>query len=155
MIPEYKLFHGAVLAELVDCMHRSIAIDELVEDGRLTTYVLDGHAGLHIKHSMQRLSPWQFTFTQANVHELGLVGFSHEHAFVVLVCHTDGMVCLTLDELKSLLAFGQSDQAWVRISRHRGEWYSVCGSGGDLGRKRPEGLDMIVQCLTAAHQPAV
>jgi hypothetical protein len=148
MIPEYKLYHGAVLAELVDRLPKSVAIDELAEDGRLTSYVLDGRIGLHVKHSMQRLSPWQFTFTAANVNELGFLQMTHNNSFVVLVCRTDGMVCLTVDELKSLLAFRQGDQSWVRVSRHRRELYSVCGAAGELPRKKPDGLDPIIKCLS-------
>jgi hypothetical protein len=148
MIPEYKLYHGAVLAELVDHLPNGVAIDELREDGRLTSYVLDNRVGLHVKHSMQRLSPWQFTFTAANVAELGFLQMTHNDSFVVLVCRTDGMVCLTIEELKSVLAFGAADQAWVRVSRHRRELYSVAGGASELSRKKPDGLDPIVQCLS-------
>lgn len=147
MIREYKLYHGAVLAELVDCLAKPVAISELVEDGRLTSYVLDGFVGLHIKHSAKRLNPWQFTFTSANAYELGLLQISHADCFVVLVCHTDGMVCLTINELLSLLAFGQSDQAFIRIARHRNQQYAVSSGSGELPRRKPDGLGPILDCL--------
>lgn len=149
MIPEYKLYHGAVLAELVDTLTRKVAIDELAEDGRLTSYVLDDCVGLHVKHSTKKMGPWQFTFTQANIHELGLLQMTHRASFVVLVCHTDGMVCLSIDEVLELLGL-QMDQPWIRVSRHRGEWYSVNGAAAEAPRKRPEGLGPIVTRLSGA-----
>lgn len=150
MIPEYKLYHGAVLAELVDVLTKKVSIDELVEEGRLTSYVLDDRVGLHVKHSSKKLSPWQFTFTRANVHELGLLQLTHRDSFVVLVCHTDGMVCLTIEEMLALLSLN-TDQPWIRVSRHRGEWYSVSGSASDTPRKRPDGLGVLVDCLNSAN----
>jgi hypothetical protein len=146
MIPEYKFYHGAVLAELIDCMRKSVAIEELVEEGRLTSYVLDGRVGLHIKHSEKKLTPWQFTFTQANARELGLLQMSHENSFVVLVCHSDGMVCLTVEELVSLLTFKQGEQASISVSRQRNELYAVASSTRELPRK-PIGLQSICMCL--------
>lgn len=152
MIPEYKLYHGAVLAELVDVLVQPVAIEELVEDGRLTSYVLDGKIGLHIKHSTRRLNPWQFTFTPANAQELGLLQMTHADSFVVLVCHTDGMVCLTVDEVVSLLTFGAGDQASVRVSRQRNELYEVSSGTGELPRKKPIGLAPIVELLSTTSR---
>jgi hypothetical protein len=149
MIREYKLYHGAVLVHLVDCLRRPVAIEEFVEDGRLTTYVLDGRIGLHIKHSLQRLTPWQFTFTAGNVRELGYLQMNYTDAFIVLVCRMDGMVCLTIDEVKSLLSFGRGDQASIRVSRHRNEQYSVSSATAELPQKRADGVGMIVDRLTA------
>lgn len=147
MIREYKLYHGAVMAELVDCLEKPVAIEEMVEDGRLTSYILDGRVGLHVKHSTKRLNPWQFTFTAANANELGLLQMTHNDLFVVLVCHTDGMVCLTIEELRSLLAFKQGDQASIRVSRHRNQLYEVSSSTAELPRKKPDGVGAIVDCL--------
>jgi hypothetical protein len=147
MIPEYKLYHGAVLAELVDRLQKSLAIDELVENGRLTSYVLDGKVGMHIKHSMSKLTPWQFTFTPGNISELGFLQMTHRQSYVVFVCHTDGMVCLTVEEVNSLLSFGQGDQASIRVSRHRNELYSVSSGTAELPRKRAEGVGLILESL--------
>ena len=110
--------------------------------------MLDAKVGLHIKHSTKRLNPWQFTFTPANAHELGLLQMSHADSFVVLVCHTDGMVCLTVDEVLSLLAFGQGDQASIRASRHRNELYTVSSGSAELPRKKALGLGPIIELLS-------
>ncbi len=149
MIPEYKLYHGAVLAELVDVLDQAVSINELVENGRLTSYVLDGRVGLQIKHAMQRISPWQFTFTPANVRGLGFLEMTHPKSFVVLVCRCEGMVCLRVDELGPLLAFGKGDQASVRVSRHRNHFYSITSGATELPTKKPDGLAPLIEALKA------
>ena len=155
MIPEYKLYHGAVLAEMVHTLSVPVAIDELSESGRLSAYVLNGHIGLQIKHSSQRLHPWPFTFTKQNFTELLALGQACDQVFLVLVCHTDGMVCLTLEEVAALITVAGSEQAWLRVDRRRGQWYTVNGAGS-LPIKRPKGLDALVETLQlsdAARSP--
>jgi hypothetical protein len=151
MIPEYKFFHGAVLAELVNLKTGALAINELNEDGRLSSYILDGKVGLQIKHSANRLHPWQFTFTKANLVQLLALQQSYQTVFVVFVCHDDGMVTLTLEEITEVLATGESDQAWIRVDRKKNEWYSVNGGAAELVGKRPQGVQKIIQALDASR----
>jgi hypothetical protein len=149
VIPEYKLYHGAVLAELVHKLSRPLSIDELTETGRLSAYVLDGRIGLQVKHSSQRMNPWPFTFTRQNLAELLQLRQSCEQVFLAFVCHTDGMVCLSLEETTSMIEVAGSEQAWLRIDRRRGQWYSVHGGAG-LPVKKPRGLDSLTQELELA-----
>lgn len=148
MIPEYKLYHGAVLAELVHRCDKSILIDELIEEGRLTSYILDNRIGLQIKHSTQRLHPWQFTFTKSNIIELLALQQKYSDVYIAFVCHTDGIACLSVDEVSSVITTGENDQAWIRIDRRKGEWYGVSGGAGELPNKKPNGIDVILQTLT-------
>jgi hypothetical protein len=154
MIPEYKLYHGAVLAELVDQLDRPASIDELAEEGRLSSYIVNGRVGLHIKHSANRMHPWQFTFTAANLRELTALQTRFPSVFLVFVCHTDGMVCLSVDELKEILTIGSSAQASLRISRRPGKWYSVTASRNSLSSKKPKGLDALIECLAQLEKAA-
>lgn len=161
MIPEYKLYHGAVLAELIHAIETPVTLEELTEEGRLSSYVLNKCVGLQIKHSSQRLHPWPFTFTKSNLMELMTLRAAHPSVFVVLVCHTDGMVCVSLEELLDLLKIGGSEQAWVRVDRRKGKWYSLDGAGAVIPRKKPNGLDALIESLAAstgcesrAHAPA-
>jgi hypothetical protein len=149
MTAEYKFYHGAVLAELVNLKNGALAIDELNEDGRLSSYILDGKVGLQIKHCANRLHPWQFTFTKANLVQLLTLQQSYQNVFVVLVCHDDGMVTLNLEEITEVLAAGESEQAWIRVDRKKNEWYSIHGGAAELPGKRPQGLQKIVQALEA------
>ncbi|HML27767.1 MAG TPA: hypothetical protein PKE16_02810 [Hyphomicrobium sp.] len=147
MIADYKFYHGAVLAEIVNLKKGPVSIDELIEDGRLSSYVLDGRLGIQVKHSTNRLRPWQFTFTKANLLELLALQQSYKWVFIVLVCHDDGMVTLRLDEVTEILASGESEQAWIRVDRRKNEWYAVTGGAAELAGKRPQGVQRIIQAL--------
>lgn len=151
MIADYKFYHGAVLAELVNLKSGALAIDELNEDGRLSSYILDGKIGLQIKHSTSRLHPWQFTFTKANLVQLLALQQSYQAVFIVLVCHTDGMLTLTLEETTEILPTEESKQAWIRVDRKKNEWYNVNGGAAELAGKRPQGVLRIVQALEASR----
>src|SRR5262245_5105388 len=122
MIADYKLYQGAVLAQLVDDAKQPVTVRELVEEGRLNSYVLNERIGMHIKHSAARLRPWQFTFTPANWESLKQLHRAYAQVFVVLVCWLDGMVCLSLDELQEITAEGEAVQGWVRAERGKNEW---------------------------------
>lgn len=149
MIPDYKLFHGAVLAEIVHDLAHPVTIDELTEDGRLSSYVLNHSVGVYIKHSSQRLRPWSFTFTPANLTELEQLRALCETVFVVFVGQQMGIVCLTWDEVSSVVGEGDSGQAWVRVDRPRGKQYSIFGTKGPLKSKKPYGVD----CLLSELRP--
>jgi hypothetical protein len=151
MIADYKFYHGAVLAELVNLKAGVLAIDELKEDGRLSSYILDGRIGLQIKHSTNRLHPWQFTFTKANLVQLLTLQQNYQAVFIVLVCHTDGMLTLTLEETTEILPTEESKQAWIRVDRKKSEWYSVNGGAAELVGKRPQGVQKIIQALEVSR----
>lgn len=147
MIPEYKLYHGAALAELIHQLTTPISIDELNETGRLSSYILNNRIGLQIKHSTQRLSPWAFTFTRYNMSELLALRAKFDDVFVIFVCETQGMVCLSIEDVLSVSEVGHSDQVWIRIERRRGKWFRVHGSEGELASKKPNGLDALLQAF--------
>lgn len=148
MIADYKLYHGAVFAELLDETGLSLSIRAVREEGRLCAYVLNEKAGLFVKHSAVRMSPWQFTFSKANALTLMELRGQARQVFVVFVCWLDGMLCITLEELAEIVGSGVSDQAWVRVERRKNKWYSVSGANGDLANKKPQGLSSIAEILT-------
>ncbi|MFO1014644.1 MAG: hypothetical protein U1E50_12860 [Caulobacteraceae bacterium] len=147
MIPDYKFYHGAVVTEILQCLREPISLEEINEEGRLGSYVLNGNIGIQIKHSTQRLGPWQFTFTRNNLEELGILISLRREVFVAFVCFVDGIATLSAREILDLIAPGQTEQAWVRIDRRRGGWYSVSGAMGPLARKKPKGVQMIVDAV--------
>lgn len=149
MIADYKFYHGVVLAQLVDKMAGPLSIDELVEDGRLCSYILDDKVGLLIKHSSNRLPPWGFTLSIPNLLDLLSLRQRLESVFVVFVCHKVGMVTVTLDEVAAMITPGESEQAWLRINRRPGQWYEVSGGAGELPKRKPRGVAPIIQALSA------
>jgi len=147
MTSDYKLYQGAVFAELLDEVDQSLSIRAVREEGRLGAYIIDARVGLYIKHSAVRMSPWQFTFSKANALALMELRRQAPKVFIVFVCWLDGMLCTTLDELTEILGAGVSEQAWVRIDRGKKKWYSVSGAAGDLAYKKPQGLSLLTDAL--------
>jgi hypothetical protein len=147
MIPEYKLYHGAVLAELVDRCGSAVSIRAYQDSGRLLNYVLSDAVGIQVKHATQRLHPWQFTFPKTHLEMLASLKSRLRSVFIVLVCHTDGMVCLHVDEVLPSLNAAFGSQAWLRADRRKGEWYRVYGPAGEYPTKFPTGIDPVVEAM--------
>jgi hypothetical protein len=147
MIPEYKLYHGAVLSELVDRCGSAVSIRAYQDSGRLLNYVLSDAVGIQVKHATQRLHPWQFTFPKTHLEMLASLKRRLKSVFIVLVCHTDGMVCLHVDEVLPSLSAVFGSQAWLRADRRKGEWYRVYGPAGEYPTKFPTGIDPVVEAM--------
>lgn len=61
------------------------------------------------------------------------------------------MVTLTLEEATSILTSGETEQAWIRIERRRNEWYAVSGGAAELPNKKPQGIQPLIQALSASR----
>jgi hypothetical protein len=149
MIAEYRLYHGAALMEILCHSSGNISVRALSAEGRFASYVINDTVGLHVKHSAARLRPWQFAFTQENADALWQLQDNLHEVFVVLICGIDGMVCLTLQEVRSLTLPGEVDRLWLRVDRRKGHHYSVHGPAGALPSKKPTGLEALAIRLTS------
>jgi hypothetical protein len=146
MIPEYKRYHGAVFTELIDEFPGAVTIEEWPEKGRISSYVINGHIGIHIKHSGSRLPPWQFTVTPSNFQDIEQLRSRCDQVFVVLVCWLDGMVCINDTEFQTIVS-RESSRSWLRAERKKGEHYTVSGAQMELPGKRSNGIATIIQAL--------
>ncbi|NLR98870.1 hypothetical protein HGP17_18795 [Rhizobium sp. P38BS-XIX] len=140
MIPEYKLFHGAAICALIDQSPYEISIGPMSTDGRLGFYVVNRRVGLYIKHSTARLTPWPFAFSHQNIGQLRELDDCCAVVFVALVCGSNGIVCLELSELRTVAAFRDEEQPWLRVARRPGSMFSVSGNLGSLGSKKRDGF---------------
>lgn len=147
MIPEYKLYHGSVLADIVDLFDGEVSIREQVDAGRLLNYVINGKVGLQIKHATQRLRPWHFSFPASHIAQLEEMRASFAVAFAVLVCRTDGMVAIPADELLPRLVPGTDGQSWLRVNRRKREMYRVSGPTGEFPHRFRTTAESIVEAL--------
>jgi hypothetical protein len=154
MIPEYKLYHGAVLADIVDRTLFPLTIEELSEEGRLLNYVLNRSVGLQIKHATQRLHPWHFSFPQAHISTLQQMQAKYPETFLVLVCHTDGMVVANARDLLPSLTTLSSGQSWLRADRRKREMYRLYGALGEIHKRFGTTTESIVDAL-AGIKPRV
>jgi len=131
MIKEFEQYHGAVFSRLLHKSPKTITIRTYPSHSN-ASYILDEKVGLYIKHSTKRLSPWSFTFQKTHQDEILEMKNTFEEVFVVFVCYTDGIVCLSFAELKLILDQCHEEVEWVRISRRPRGKYAIAGKDGHL-----------------------
>lgn len=147
MIPDYKFYHGAFLADIVDRCDGSVTIRECVDPGRLLNYVLDDRIGLQIKYSTARLGPWSFSFPVAHIAQLQDLLAEYPQSFVVLVCSMDGFACLPGHLALSALNCAEGSNSWLRVTRKKREMYRVFGPEGEVRLKFHTTSEPIAEAL--------
>jgi len=147
MIPEYKLYHGSVLADIVDAYEGPVAFRSESEGKRLLNYVINDLVGLQVKYATQRLRPWQFSFTKSHVDSLADLTSTYRACFVVLVCRTDGMIAIDAKDVLASLTPLESGQTWLRADRKKREMYRVHGPTGEFSAKFKTTIQPIVEAL--------
>jgi hypothetical protein len=131
VIKEFEFFHGVVFARLLHGTRRLVSIKAFDPESN-ASYVVDGSIGIYIKYSSKRLTPWRFTFSPEHKQEVEQMRASMPNVFVVLVCNDDGVVCLSYDELKTILDDEHQNHQWISATRHKRQMYSIEGSSGRL-----------------------
>jgi hypothetical protein len=137
MIREFERYHGIVFSRLFHSIKGKVSI-EIYPSKYNSSYILNEQIGLYIKHSKKRLSPWRFSFLKEHQDEIYQMRKLLKNVFIVLVCHNDGLVVLSYDELKLILDEEYERIEWVSVKRRRREEYSVSGSDGKLKFKIAE-----------------
>lgn len=132
MIPEYYLYHGAVLAGLLSGTGQAVTVRS-PESQRPAEYVLNEKIGLYIKHATQRLRPWHFGFTPENIEAIRALNERVPHSFLILVCNQDGALAVNLDLV--LENISPTGSLWIRADRGKRKHYSAYGPLGEFRRK--------------------
>lgn len=150
MIPDYKLYHGAVLADIVDRFNGPVSFKEVVDPGRLLNYVVNDVVGLQIRYSTARLRPWGFSFSQAHLNQLRSLLQIYPATFAVLVCHTDGFVTIGAEQLLASCRNDGDGQAWFRVNRKKREMYQLFGPAGEFPLRFRTTSEPVVEALDRA-----
>lgn len=137
MVREFELYHGVVFLRLAEMSHSPLQIwrHACPSNG---AYILSGvgsMAGLYIKYSTKRMSPWRFSFTAPHQSEINDLKANCGEVFVALVCGQDGVVVLNFQELKQILDHNFEESEWVSVQRGRRQMFSVRGTDGELDFK--------------------
>jgi hypothetical protein len=148
MIPEYKLYHGAVLADIVDSFAGEVTFRSQGEGKRLLNYVINDCVGLQIKYATQRLRPWHFSFSLSHISSLKDMAATLPACFVVLVCRTDGLIAVRAEDILASLCSVCAEQAWLRADRKKREMYRLYGPEGEFPAKFKTTVTPIVEVLT-------
>ena len=140
MIAELDRYQGIVLRQILVSHGKGVRLGVVNLSGRVDTFYLE-RAAFQIKHSSKRLSPWRFSYMPENLEEIIDLQKTYSPVWVILVCGQDGVLALSLDELKSIVGAREDGAAWIRVSRDRNSMYRVGGALGDLPRAKPRGLE--------------
>jgi hypothetical protein len=139
MISETEKYQGIVLRQLLAIQSRPLRIGNADLQGRLDAFCVED-AAFQIKFSSKRLSPWRFTYLRENIDELTGLSRSFNPVWLFLVCGSDGVVGLSMQEFLSIIEIGDGGAAWLRVNRSRNSMYRVGGALGDLPSAKPRGL---------------
>ncbi|WP_447780739.1 hypothetical protein [Stenotrophomonas riyadhensis] len=145
MIPDYYLYHGAVLASLLSGTGVPLRIESPKMQGRPTEYVINNIIGLHIKHATQRIRPWHFGFTPENIESITSLNEKYQNSFLVLVCKQDGIVTIDLETVIGNIS--PSTGLWIRADREKRKHYRLHGPLGEFPRKYDSSLLSVKELL--------
>lgn len=131
MIKEFEFYHGVIFSRLLHAAKKNISIRAYPTSDN-ASYVINDNIGIYVKYSSKRLTPWRFSFLKRHQDEILEMKNKFGEVFLLLVCHHDGIVALSFDDLKSILNDTHEEIEWVSVSRNKRQMYSVSGSDGDL-----------------------
>jgi len=139
MISEAEQYHGIVLRQLILGAGRPLSIALVDSQGRRDCFRVDGGA-FQVKYSTRRLSPWQFSFTVDQLHEIATLARSYRPVWLMLVCGIDGVVALSSHEFIQLVEGRPGGVLTIRVSRKRNEMYRVSGNTEDSTFTKSRGV---------------
>ena len=95
-------------------------------------------AGLFVKTSMKRVSPWSYNFHIEHQDEIREMKRQYGEVFLVFVNGDDGIAGINFEQLKQILDHDHEEQEWVRVSRKLRETYRISGNDGKLDSALPK-----------------
>lgn len=134
MISEFEFFHGAVLARMLHTMQQNMNVAPYSLSDN-ASYVIDGNKGIYVKYSSKRMSLWRFSFQRRHCEMIAEMERKLGQVFVILLCHDDGAVVLTFEELRQVVNLDGTGVQWISAARNRKQMYLINGSDGNLAFK--------------------
>lgn len=137
MIKDFEIYHGAVFARMFGAASISLNVTSYPSDSNASYSIRNGDlsAGVYIKYSSKRLSPWRFTFLHEHQNEIDKMKTEFGEIFIILVCGKHGVVVIDYSELKSILDHDHDSSEWISIARGKRKMYTVKGKNGILDWK--------------------
>lgn len=96
-------------------------------------FFLNGKTSVLLKYSTKSRSPWGFTFTIDEQHQLNKIPSRFEIA-IGLICGADGVAAIDYESFCSIAA-PRRTSIHIACYRNHGEHYEVSGPDGTLERK--------------------
>jgi hypothetical protein len=122
-----RFFYGAAAWEVQDHFGAVFVTPGPHPHARQYGLTDGGTAVVLYKYRSDRRSPWQFTVSP---NEAAALRDHGGHAYCALVCHDDGVCCLSYEELRFLVGSDDIANAAVTVSRPPRGSYRIVGPGG-------------------------
>src|SRR5689334_16183588 len=120
MIREIEQYHGLALVRLVRAFPGDLVLGRCKAAGG-SAYLINETVGLLVKYSSKRMPPWNFTFTPDHLSDLRALGLASKDVVVALVCRQDGIVGLSMDDVKAVIDLDAFRQVGISVTRRRRE----------------------------------
>lgn len=148
-ISQEELLHGAAILNIMEALGKELpdkyfSIKDLgqrnfysITSKRVATFTKGREvgAGLVIKTSAKRRTPWRYNFHRSHQEQIEELNTKFGEAFILLVNGEDGIACLDYKALGEVLDEHFEEQEWVSVRRKAGEFYRVAGNDGVKDRK--------------------
>ena len=108
MVKDEEMLHGAAVLRLIESDHMTDTTFQFSKGIHVSAYRVTRaatRAGILLKVSTTRKSPWPFVFTRWELDAINRYRelYSLEPFFIGLICHRDGVCCAPLEALLDLL----------------------------------------------------
>lgn len=143
--------HGAAILRLIGALSKDLpeANFSLRAGLSQSAYTIEGivpatlgkgrraAAGLFIKLSNKRLSPWRYSFSREHQDEVLHLKQAHGETFIALIAGDDGIAAFDFSMLKEVLDNHHEDQEWISATRNPRENYRIKGNDGAFSKPLP------------------
>lgn len=134
MISETARFHGSFFVLLFDTLCEPVSVQPLSDYGA-GYYLLDGKVPVYLKHSQKRKGPWGFNFFRSHQEVQQTLFAIYGECFTCLICGRDGIVGLSMDDLRQVLDSDFEEQENITVRRRLKTMYQIRGRDGVLERR--------------------
>lgn len=134
MITDIAKFHGAFFVMLFEQFNEPVSVSKISEFGT-AFYLINNQVPIYLKHSSKRKSPWAFNFFRQHQESQEQLFKTYGECFTCLICGKDGIVGLSMSELRKVLLTNLNDQGSISVQRRLKKMYYIKGRDGQLEKR--------------------
>jgi len=134
MITDTARYHGSFFTLLLENVTRPVMLQKLSKKGS-GLYLINEVTPIALKMTTKRVGPWTFNFMRSHQENHNELYEQYGDFYVCLVCGRDGIVGLSMPELRTVLDDKFEEQESVSVRRRLKTMYRVTGRDGVLDKR--------------------
>ena len=131
MISDAARYHGSFFVSLLDQFQSPVSLQKIPNLGS-GYYLLDNRIPICLKLSTRRKGPWTFNFSRTHQKNQENLFQEYGEFFICLICGKDGVVGLSMRELRKVLDDHFEEQECISVRRKLRTMYQIAGKDGVL-----------------------